>query len=434
MHSPVILIIATLLLIFAASWSVWLIRPSKKRFSWILLSAGFSCIAIIQIIDILPVFIDSIPSFIADIVDWLTLLIALLLAVGVILIGDVFFSMSKEERNRIESENRFRTLFNNSNDQVYVIDLYGNFVEVNQVMIDLLDYSKEKFMNMHIRDIKSPKFADTTNTLLDKIKIEGRLIFESEHISSKGRIYPVEVNSRIIEYSNGKAVLSMARDITERKQTERKIVNAIIETEEREKERFAKDLHDGLGTLLSSINIYISLLKSGQVEESEKENILDYTKGLIDEAILNAKEIANNLRPNIISRFGLVAAVNSLCEKINKTGIMKIEFTANKIKSEDLNKDLEVTLYRIINELINNALNHASADAVKINLFREFNMIKLIFSDNGIGFNVEEVMNRKSGNSMGLSNIMSRVDAINGFCKINSTPEKGTEVIINVKL
>ena len=243
------------------------------------------------------------PLFINDLFD---LLLSLLVAVGVVFIGQVFFSMDREEKTRIESENRFKTLFNNSSDQIYVIDLYGNFVEVNQVIIDLLGYSKEDFMNMHIREIKSSKYFDTIDSLLEKIKLEGNLIFEAEHLTKNGKIIPVEINSRLIAYSNGKAILSMARDITERKQTERKIVNAIIETEEKEKERFAKDLHDGLGTLLSSINIYISLIKSGQVDDAQKENLFNYTKGLIDEAIMNAKEIANNLRPNVISRFGLL--------------------------------------------------------------------------------------------------------------------------------
>jgi PAS domain S-box-containing protein len=434
MHSIIILIISTLLLFFTAFWSVWLIKAAKGRSAWIVFSAIFLLLAFLRLFELIQYFLNKESSLIFLINDWFDLTLSLLVAIGVIFIGQVFFSMDREEQTRIESENRFRTLFNNSSDQIYVIDLYGNFVEVNQVIIDLLGYSKEEFMNMHIRDIKSLKYADTTETLLEKIKHEGNLIFEAEHVSKDGRIIPVEINSRLIGYSNGKAVLSMARDITERKQTERKIVNAIIETEEKEKERFAKDLHDGLGTLLSSINIYISLIKSGNVDEAQKENLFNYTKGLIDEAIMNAKEIANNLRPNVISRFGFNAAVKSLCEKINNTGVLKIDFSANTIRQDDLSKDMEVTLYRIINELINNTLKHAYADEVVINIAKENKLLTLKYTDNGKGFDVDETMNSKSLKGMGLANIISRVNAIDGAFRIRSSNESGTEVTITIKL
>jgi PAS domain S-box-containing protein len=430
----VFLILSNIFLIFTAAWSIKLIKDAKGRSAWVAFSAAFTFLAIIRLSELIYCTISGTTAFPWFINDLFDLIISFLLAIGVIFIGQVFFSMDREEKTRIESENRFKTLFNNSSDQIYVIDLYGNFVEVNQVIIDLLGYSKEQFMNMHIREIKSSKYFDTIDSLLDKIKLEGNLIFEAEHLTKNGKIIPVEINSRLIDYSNGKAILSMARDITERKQTERKIVNAIIETEEKEKERFAKDLHDGLGTLLSSINIYISLIKSGQVDEAQKENLFNYTKGLIDEAILNAKEIANNLRPNVISRFGLVAAVKSLCEKINNTGVLKIEFTTGNLKKDDLNKDIEVTLYRIINELINNTLKHAYANVVSINLVKEVRILTLKYNDNGKGFDVEDTMGMKGGKGMGLTNIISRVNAINGTFKIKSTPESGTEVTIHVKL
>ncbi|MGD0711245.1 MAG: PAS domain S-box protein [Bacteroidales bacterium] len=430
----VFLIVSSIFLIFTAFWSIKLIKDAKGRSAWIAFSAAFCLLAIIRIFELIHYLISDASIKLLFINDLFDLLLSLLVAVGVVFIGQVFFSMDREEKIRIESENRFKTLFNNSSDQIYVIDLYGNFVEVNQVIIDLLGYSKEDFMNMHIREIKSSKYFDTIDSLLEKIKLEGNLIFEAGHLTKNGKIIPVKINSRLISYSNGKAILSMARDITERKQTERKIVNAIIETEEKEKERFAKDLHDGLGTLLSSINIYISLIKSGQVDDAQKENLFNYTKGLIDEAILNAKEIANNLRPNVISRFGLVAAVKSLCEKINNTGVLKIEFTTGSVKKDDLNSDLEVTLYRIINELINNTLKHASANIVNINMVKEANILILKYQDNGKGFDVDKAMSSKTNKGMGLTNIISRVNAINGTFRIKSTSEFGTEVIINVKI
>ena len=224
----------------------------------------------------------------------------------------------------------------------------------------------------------------------------------------------------------------MARDITERKQIERKVLNAIIETEEKDNERFAKDIHDELGTLLSSINIYVNMLKSTDMEEAERENILNYTKGLIDEAMHNAKEIANNLRPDVINRFGLITAIKAHCEMINKSGLVAIDLNYGHDFSK-IDEDLEVTLYRVIKELINNTLTHASADEVKINLQYENNLLTLDYYDNGIGFDVERTMKKKTHKGMGLSNIMSRIKAANGTCEIFSDRGKGTTVIVKIK-
>jgi PAS domain S-box-containing protein len=435
MFSTIVIILSSLLFSFTAIWAIRLVQIARNRFAWIIFSVGFSLLALIKLYELFEYFFRSGISNFSASHNISELLLSLLVTIGVLLVGEVFNYINTEEMTRIESETRFKTLFNNSSDQIYVIDLYGNFVEVNQVIIDLLGYSKEEFMNMHIRKIKSPKYVGTIQSLLEKIKSEGKLIFEAEHISKNGQIIPVEINSRLIEYSHGKAILSMARDITERKQTERRVLNAIIETEEKEKERFAKDLHDGLGTLLSSINIYISLLKSGKVDDTQRDNLFDYTKGLIDEAIMNAKEIANNLRPNIISRFGLVASVKSLCEKINHTGVITIDFTTTNVKKDELfSKDIEVPFYRIINELINNTLKHASADRVDMHLTKENRTLMLTYTDNGKGFNVEETLRSRSNKGMGLSNIASRVNAMNGNLDISSNSEKGTEVKVNIKI
>ena len=339
-----------------------------------------------------------------------------------------------QKKSCIESENKFKTLLNNSRDEIYIIDFHGNFIEVNKAICDDLGYDKDMLIKMNVKEIKSEKFTHLTTGQIEKIKKEKFLVFESEHVTKEGKIIPVEIKSIIIDNNNSKAILCIARDIIDSKQTEQKVLNAIIETEEKERDRFAKDLHDGLGTLLSSISIYINIIKSDQINETERKNLLNNIKSLIDEAMLSAKEIANNFRPDIISRFGLIASINLLCEKVNNTGVLKIYFNSNGIKTDEIQKDIEVVLYRIVNELINNTLKHAFAKEVKINLLSEFGFLTLIYSDNGIGFDVEKTMNIKDTKGMGLSNLLSRVKAINGTFQINSVSKKGTEVLIKVKL
>ncbi len=432
MFTSVALIFSILLQFFAAFFALRLIKVTKGRLSWIFLSVAFLFMAIRRMIEIIPyIFEKNIPEL-SVLNNWTGIIISILIALGVILISEIFYSLKKAEKERAESEKKFKTLFNNSSDCIFVSDLAGNILEVNQVACDTLDYSKEEFLKKKISDIVSNKYSNLIDNNIERIKTSGQHIFELEHLSKDGKIIPVEIKARKIDYNNNETILSIARDITERKQTERKILNAVIETEEKDKERFAKDLHDGLGTLLSSINLYLSLIKSEDIDESERQNMLNYTKGLINEAIQNTKEIANNLRPNIITRFGLIASVKSFCENINETGLIKVIFNSDIKK--DLDKEVEVTLFRIIKELINNTLKHASANHIEIDLLLNKKLLTLIYIDNGIGFDVDKIMKNKLTEGMGISNIISRIKAINGICKINSSKGKGIKVIIEVEL
>lgn len=426
MITAIALILAILLQIIAVVIALNLISVTKGRLSWILISTGLLLMAVRRVIELLPIVSGEIQNESAYIDNWLGITTSILFITGIILIGEIFYSLNR-------SEKKFKILFNSSSDEIYALDYNCKFIEVNQVVCDALGYSKEELLGMHLRDIKSAKYAELIPSIVDEIKLKKQLIFESEHKTKEGKIIPVEIKSRVIDYYSEKAILSMARNITERKQTERKILNAIIETEEKDKERFAKDLHDGLGTLLSSINIYVNMLKSTLLEETERENILNYTKGLIDEAIHNTREIANNLRPDAISRFGLIKSIKAHCEMINKSGLVTINVNYGPDFSK-LNEDLEVALYRVILELINNTLKHASADEVEINLQHENKLLTLNYYDNGIGFNVERTIEKKTHKGMGLSNIISRIKAVNGTCKILSEEGKGTSVIIKIRI
>jgi signal transduction histidine kinase len=258
---------------------------------------------------------------------------------------------------------------------------------------------------------------------------EGELIFESELKTKDNKVYPVEIKSRLIKHYGKDAILCISRDISDRKQIERKILNAIIETEHKERERFSKDLHDQLGNILSSMNIYCELIKSATMDEIERENLMGYFKGLLNEAITSTKEIANNLNPNIIANFGLIASARAYCEKINHTGLLKIYLTTS-LKDNVLSKDFEVNFYKIITELVNNTLKHAMADRVYIAISQENSNLIIKYEDNGIGFNYPKIFREKANKGMGLFNIASRVAAMGGKLSVESNKTIGTRVKI----
>jgi signal transduction histidine kinase len=217
-----------------------------------------------------------------------------------------------------------------------------------------------------------------------------------------------------------------------RREAEKKVLNAIIQTEEKERKRFAKDLHDGLGPLLSTVKMSISTLSLMDQEPSRKE-IIANTAHVIDESIKSIKEISNNLSPHILNNFGLASAIKDFSKKIDSK-VVHINFDSNAFNKR-FDENVEVVLYRVVCELINNTMKHANAHVVDINLTYQHKTILLSYSDDGIGFNVNEVIGENfPEHGMGYSNMLSRVNSIKGKMDVESTPENGTKVLIRVKI
>ncbi len=331
-----------------------------------------------------------------------------------------------------KSEENFKTLFNSTSDEIFVTGENGKFIFVNQQAINTLGYNLEEFESMEMQDIKSEHYSESVKQNREKVFKKGEIIFESEHKTSEGKILPVEIKSRVIEINNQKAILSISRNMTQRKEMERKLLSVVIQTEERERERFSKDMHDGLGPLLSTIKLYVNELEDDNLKKAEKQEYIKYVNQLLDDAVSSTRTISNNLMPRVIHEYGLVKAVESFCRKVNKTNQIIIYFNAEGI-SENLDQNIQLIIFRVINELINNTLKHANAENINIKLVEHGKNIKLDFSDNGIGFDVEKVLENKE-TGIGLKSILSRISSIKGRSNINSKPNEGVKINIEIEL
>ena len=210
---------------------------------------------------------------------------------------------------------------------------------------------------------------------------------------------------------------------------EKRVLNAVINTEESERKRFAKDLHDGLGPLLSSVKMSFSAIE-GKDDHSDQKAILSSAKQAINEAISSLKEISNNLSPHILDNFGLASAIRSFTNKIDQTGKIKIEFRSN-IREKRYPGNTEVILYRAICELITNTLKHSKSKKILISLDEEDGKLKVLYQDDGKGFDYNLVLLNETG-GMGLPNIRSRINSINGNFAVDSLPGEGVVVTIEV--
>lgn len=211
---------------------------------------------------------------------------------------------------------------------------------------------------------------------------------------------------------------------------EAEVVSAIVKAEENERTRFAKELHDSLGPLLSSIKMSVSTIKK-QLGKGADLTIIDNTEKLIDESIFSIKEISNNISPHILTNFGLNKALQSFITKIQVSNNINIILNSN-LEDRRYDYNVEVVFYRVICELIANTLKHASAQRITIDLFEDNNELILEYIDDGIGFSLEKV--EQSGQGMGLSNMRSRISSLNGSCNFKTRKEKGVCISINVKI
>ena len=336
--------------------------------------------------------------------------------------------LSEEELKN--SEIKFKNLFNHSSDAVFIYDLQGNLQEVNNRACEALELPKEILLKKHIESVFPPDRVPRER-LYQTLEPQDITVFESEFVKKSGKVFPVEINSRPIIFNNEDAVWCVARDISERKEVQRQILSAIIQTEERERGRIAQDLHDGLGPLLSSLKLYAKVL--GTAADMEKRGqLLQTTNEVIDESMMLIKEISNNLSPSVLNDFGLASAIQSFCKKITLTKEIEIKFDSN-VFDQRFETNVEMVLFRILKELVNNTIKHALATRIEIFLLRTDKTLSLIYSDNGVGFDIKRVLDSKSS-GMGISSIINRINSINGRLMFDSLAEKGIQVKIEVEL
>ncbi|OFX69871.1 MAG: hypothetical protein A2X12_11865 [Bacteroidetes bacterium GWE2_29_8] len=216
---------------------------------------------------------------------------------------------------------------------------------------------------------------------------------------------------------------SINRELIEKtiqlKHTESRILNAIIQTQEEERTRFAKDIHDGIGPILSIVKNNIEWLNSPNTH-TDKEFILNTSLESINIALKTLKEISNNLSPHILENIGLISALNTFIENIIVKEKIKINLENNL--TNRLSKDFEINLYRILIECLNNSLKYSKADKININIIKNRQDLLIEYYDNGIGFDYKVKTFNKG---MGLINIENRVKVMKGKIIIKTSHGKG---------
>jgi two-component system NarL family sensor kinase len=207
-------------------------------------------------------------------------------------------------------------------------------------------------------------------------------------------------------------------------------LQGVLQGQESERKRVAMDLHDRLGGMLSMVKLHFSAFEERIDTTDAKNQKFLKASELLDQATKEVREISHDLLSGVLTKFGLIPALEELKDKISSTGKLKVGIYSNDIKGA-LNAEQELQLYRIVQELLSNILKHAKAKETNIQLNRSGDSLNLIVEDDGVGFNLSN-SNEKGG--IGLINLKARVAKLNGSFHIDSGKGGGTTISIDIPL
>ena len=213
------------------------------------------------------------------------------------------------------------------------------------------------------------------------------------------------------------------------KEQELQAIDAMISGQEKERQRLANELHDNLGSLLVTLKLHFENYKN-QAASNHQENLLNNTDDLLEEAYQKVRGMAHARNTGVVARYGLIPAVENFAAKISATQQLNINVVHNDF-TDRLENTLELSIFRMTQELITNVIKHANATQVHLELVRHEEYINILIEDNGIGFDPQTLSKK---NSMGLSSIKKRVEVNGGITHIDSVPGHGTTVSIDLPL
>ncbi|HJT66639.1 MAG TPA: PAS domain S-box protein [Pyrinomonadaceae bacterium] len=333
-----------------------------------------------------------------------------------------------------QSEERYRELFENSKDALYLHDMSGRYTSVNRAAERLSGYTREELIGRHFSNFVPAEYANhVREQLCKKLETAGETTYEVEMIMKSGQRIPVEVSSRlIVENGLPVSVQGCVRDISERKRAQeasRTYSRKLIEAQEAERRRISLELHDQVGQVLTAVKMNLHALQKAcaqpEILKSIQENL-----SVIDEAADQVRDLSVALRPALLDDFGLVVAVRWYLERQSKNTGVAAEFVSLSLDEDDrFTAELETACFRIVQEGVTNIIRHARASRLSVRLERTGADLMLVIADDGCGFNVKTTLADGHGlATLGLRGMEERAQAVGGTLLIDSAPGRGTQV------
>jgi len=349
------------------------------------------------------------------------------------------------EEARREAEQQFRSIFDNATDGILILDPETKkFHLANPMIAQMLGYTQEELQHLGVIDIHPP---DSLPQVLDQIERQERkeitVARDIPLLRKNGSVFYADISATHLNIKGKFFLMGLFRDITERKEKEEEIIRQreelrglaarLTEVEEKERQNLARELHDQVCQNLANISIALETL----VIRANREPLHQVLSRLADVSAVAeqtgeiTRDIMENLRPTLLDHYGLEKALRQLGSQFSQRTGIDLEIVGEETDSR-LNPDVELALFRIAQESLNNVAKHSRASHVVLAKEVDKGTVRLIVADNGIGFDQNIVADPKEGRGWGLMTMNERAMAVGGQCCIESQPGQGTRVIVEV--
>jgi PAS domain S-box-containing protein len=333
-------------------------------------------------------------------------------------------NMLGEELNAATiSKNYFNNIFNSISEMVFILSKTGTIQDVNTSVEKKLKYPKAFLIGKSIYLFFKKGSIDFKNVM---IPYSSQLPNYNLLLLKNGEKIPARIKLTSFENELHKQLFILtAIDITYEIESENRVLKSIIQGQEKERQRLAKDFHDGLIQELSAIKFQINSSRLLTRNKAIHSALAKPNNGL-SRVIKDVRTICFNLMPVMLEEFGLLKAIREFSSQFSKQTKFKI---VQKCQLPNLTSELKLDLYHISQEFITNALKHGKADKIELLFSTKQRFLSVVLRDNGIGFDT-----KKTSTGMGLKNLQIRVKSHNGTVSIQSAGEKGTTIKILIPL
>ena len=341
-----------------------------------------------------------------------------------------------------ESENKYSTLVEDALIGVYIIK-DGKIEFANDKFAEIYGYKKEELIGMDSSILVHPLDRLLLSELRQK-RLKGEKVpseYEIRGLKKNGEVIWVMRSLSLINYKEGPAISGIVQDMTKRRMVEdalresskelRILSNQLLSTEEKERKRIARELHDGIGQALSAIKFSVenSLRELRNSPNHSELKSLATVIPLTQKTIEEVRRIVKDLRPAILDDLGILATITWFCREFQKV-YANIEIKKDiDIREKDIPSPLKTVIYRILQEALNNIAKHSRADTIQLGLKKKKSMIELMLHDNGCGFDFTKVISLKpSRRGFGLASMRERAELSGATFEIDSSVGKGTTI------
>lgn len=360
-------------------------------------------------------------------------------------------TLRKEAKEALqESEKRFRSLVRDLQVGVFLSDGGGNIIMCNKALSVMLSIPEEMIVGRNVYEIMSTNMINENNEFIPIAERPLTLTLQSKQTIKDavlGVLHPITkerswilVNSDPIldEKGNIRHVVCSVMNLTERKKLEQKLITeqvshqrqltqATIDGQENERSSIGKELHDNIGQQLTTIKLFLDYAKS-TADEATSEMVNMALKGVMD-VINDVRSMSRSLVPFTLKDLGLVDSINELIEAFMRTKVVRIEFEHIEFDEQLLPENQKLSLFRIVQEQLNNIIKHSGAQNVCIKLFCKIDELILEIKDDGKGFNTDSMRR-----GIGILNIKNRAELFNGEAEISSKPGEGCALKVSFPL